>query len=264
MTKSFLNIALVQSDLSWMDVTSNLNHIESIVMSSLATNYKNQVEVDVWVLPEMFSTGFTMDVSGLDQKDTDVVISWMQSLAQSTNALITGSIAVKDNNGYWNRSYAVSADGVLSMYDKVQTFSLSGESDVYNHGDHTNVFTYKGWRIKPLICYDLRFPRLSSNPDLYDVLIYVANWPNTRITHWNKLLEARSIENQAYVIGVNRVGTDPNGFLYNGNSAAYGPMGTLIVEAQSSVEQIVVSNLSYDNLIAIRKQLPFIYDTKQV
>lgn len=260
MKQTKLNIALVQVDLTWMNTDANLLHIQKVIMDQYELSKLNSTHIDIWVLPEMFTTGFTMDVLSINENDTVVVLEWMKQLACGTNSLVMGSVAVKENNKYINRLYAVTQLGVASTYDKIKTFTLSGESALYEKGQFSDVFIYKGWRIKTLICYDLRFPALSSNPDIYDLLIYVANWPKPRIFHWTTLLQARSIENQSYVIGVNRVGLDPLNNTYSGSSSAFDPMGQLIVSTEPNLEQVKIAQLSNHRLNSVRNELPFIKD----
>jgi len=260
MKQSILNVAIVQVDLTWMNTRANLLHIQKLVMKHHESTMSKNTPVDIWVLPEMFTTGFTMDVFALNEQDTILVVEWMKQLANFTNSLVIGSVAVKEGEKYINRLFACTQWGIASTYDKIKTYTPSGESALYERGHLNNIFIYKGWRLKTLICYDLRFPALSSNPDVYDLLIYVASWPMPRISHWITLLQARSIENQAYVIGVNRVGVDPLNNKYCGSSAAFDPMGQLVVSTELNVEQVKIAPLSIDRLNSVRDEFPFIKD----
>lgn len=260
MKQSTLNVAIVQVDITWMNTKANLLHIQKLIMDYHELSMSTNTPVDIWVLPEMFTTGFTMDVLALNEQDTIMVVDWMKQLAKWTNSLVIGSVAVKEGDKYINRLFACTQWEVASIYDKIKTYTPSGESALYERGHLSNVFIYKGWRLKTLICYDLRFPALSSNPDVYDLLIYVASWPNPRISHWTTLLQARSIENQAYVVGVNRVGVDPLKNTYSGSSVAFDPMGQLVISTELNVEQIKIAQMSIDRLNSVRNEFPFIKD----
>lgn len=202
---SGLKITLLQQPLVWMDGPANLRHFD------------RQLELvsgrDVIVLPEMFTTGFAMEAAN-NSLSQDSVITWMQAKARQTDALIAGSAALQTERGAVNRFLLVEPEGKVHLYDKRHLFRMADEHQHYAAGDKRIIVQWRGWRILPLICYDLRFPIWSRNRNDYDLALYVANWPAPRSLHWQTLLTARAIENQAYVAGCNRVGTDGNGRHY--------------------------------------------------
>ncbi len=211
--KNILKITIIQSELVWENSAQNrqvfLEKIKSI----------SEV-VDLIILPEMFTTGFTMNPEKVAETMDGETIHWLKYLAKEKNTAITGSLIIKEGNKYYNRLVFVHPTGEIKTYDKRHTFTLAGEDKIYTAGNKKLIVAYKGWKICPMICYDLRFPVWSRNTDDYNLLIYVANWPKPRITAWSTLLKARAIENMSYVVGVNRIGADDNGHEYSGNSAA--------------------------------------------
>lgn len=213
------------------------------------------------ILPEMFTTGFTMLPEGKAEEMEGATQTWMQTLAAELDAVVVGSLIVEENGQFFNRLLAVGPEGLLTRYDKRHLFRMAGEDENYASGQQSSVFEVKGWRINPLVCYDLRFPVWSRNtsselPRLnYDVLLYVANWPEVRVSHWKTLLKARAIENQAYCLGVNRVGTDGNGVVYSGDSAAIDYMGTVLATATREAKLLNVS-LDWKGLERYREKFP--------
>lgn len=208
-----LSVTLVQTNLHWEDATANMAMLEEKIFGM--TN-----PTDLIILPEMFTTGFTMNPDKLAEPMNLHTTRWMKQMAAQTGAVITGSVVIKDNNKYYNRLLWVSPDGEVDTYDKRHLFRMGKENEVYTGGDKKLIKELKGWKICPLICYDLRFPVWSRNINLaYDLLIYVANWPQVRMYPWDSLLVARAIENQSYVIGVNRIGLDGNNVVHAGHSA---------------------------------------------
>ncbi len=203
-----MKIALIQSSLFWENPNANRNHFEEKINAI-------DEEVDLIVLPEMFSTGFTMNPSAVSETMQGETVLWLQSLAEAKNSAITGSLVIQENNNFYNRLLFVFPSGEIQFYDKRHLFTLAGEDKIYTSGKDKLIVEYKGWKICPLVCYDLRFPVFARNVEEYDVLIYVANWPESRITAWDALLKARAIENMSYTIGVNRVGKDNNNFEHN-------------------------------------------------
>ena len=197
-----INVTLIQSDIIWEDKVSNLK------------NYQNKISqiesTDLIVLPEMFTTGFSMNPKDISETMSGETIQWMKSNASKMNSAICGSIIIEEDDKYFNRFIWVNPDGSICQYDKKHLFSFAGEDKNYTAGNEKIIIEYKGWKICPLVCYDLRFPVWSRNSEDYDLLIYVANWPTKRKLAWKSLLVARAIENQCYVIGVNRVGKDEN------------------------------------------------------
>ena len=250
-----LKVALVQADLVWENKKTNLSNIEKSI-DSLPS------DVDVIILPEMFSTGFTMNPAPNAETMEGDAVKWMKRISHEKNAALTGSLIIAEGNGYFNRLIWMLPDGSFSYYDKKHLFTLAGEQNFYKAGNKKLIVDYKGWKICPMICYDLRFPVWLRNTENYDLLIVVANWPERRISHWEHLLVARAIENQSYVIGVNRVGTDGNDFYYNGSTMVVNPMGKKMLKI-SDLSNVVVATLKYDQITQIRKDLPFLNDRDQ-
>ena len=217
-----MKVALIQSSLFWENPIANRNHFGEKINAIFE-------EVDLIVLPEMFATGFTMNPEIVSETMEGETIQWMQSFAKAKNSAITGSIVIKENDNFYNRLVFVFPSGEIEFYDKRHLFTLAGEDKIYTAGHNKLIVEYKGWKICPLICYDLRFPVFSRNTENYDLLIYVANWPKTRINAWDALLKARAIENMSYTIGVNRIGEDDNGFHYNGHSQVVDFFGDYIL-----------------------------------
>ena len=215
-------------------------------------------KVDLLVLPEMFTTGFTMNPEKISYGEGQKTLDWMQFEARSSQMAITGSIPFYENGNHYNRLFFVEPNGAVSRYDKRHTFTLAGEDKVYKAGVDHLIIDYKGFRINPMICYDLRFPVWARNTWNYDVLIYVANWPDPRIMAWDTLLKARAIENMAYCIGVNRCGKDEAGQVYSGHSAVYDCLGEQV--AFSKEETILYATLAKDHLEATRNKLKFLDD----
>ena len=206
-----MKIAIFQTALIWQEPENNRNLIEKYLHSCKET-------FDLLILPEMFTTGFTMTPSHIAESMDGTTIQWLKNLARQKKTAITGSLIVKEQEQFYNRLVFIFPDGTLEWYDKRHLFSLAGEEKVYTKGKEKCIIEYKDWKICPLICYDLRFPVFSRNVEAYDLLIYVANWPKPRINAWNALLKARAIENMVYTVGVNRIGTDANELEYTGSS----------------------------------------------
>ncbi len=246
-----LRCALLQAPLVWENPEGN-----RIRFSEKLATISN--EVDLIVLPEMFTTGFTMHPERLDPSEGKKTIEWMQQEAHKLNAAIVGSLAFHQNGSYSNRLLFVTPNGKIWHYDKRHTFTLAGENKVYRAGVDKLIVTYKGFKICPLICYDLRFPVWARNAENYDVLLYVANWPEPRIKAWDILLKARAIENMAYCIGVNRIGEDESGHRYPGHSAVYDALGDSL--RFSEREEILYATLSKNHLVTTRKHLKFLED----
>ena len=243
-----MNVTIIQSSLHWQDRQANLNMFEEKIKSI-------SKETDLIVLPEMFTTGFTMDAEP-NAENGNVTLSKMKEWASQKNAAICGSIIVEDKGNYYNRLYFVKPDGSYQSYDKRHLFRMAGEDERYTAGSEKVIIEYKGWKICPLICYDLRFPVWSRNVNNeYDLLIYVANWPAPRSSAWQTLLKARAAENLAYCIGVNRVGKDANGMDYCGNSAIIDFKGDVIFENEN--EEIIHSEtLLKEELSEFREKFP--------
>jgi predicted amidohydrolase len=216
---------------------------------------------DLIVLPEMFTTGFTMDAQAVAEPMNLTTFRWLKQMAAQTRAVVTGSYVVKEKNSYFNRLIWMQPDGQFDSYDKRHLFRMAGEDGIYTAGEQRLIKEWKGWRICPLICYDLRFPvwsrnRTEASTDFaYDLLLYVANWPAPRRTAWNTLLQARAIENLSYVAGVNRVGEDGNGHVYTGDSALIDFKGDVLFR-QTDREAIHQQTLSLDDLRTFREKFP--------
>ncbi len=252
-----LSLTLVQSSLVWESPDANIAHFDKLISSC--------TETDLIVLPEMFTTGFTMQPSTNAEKHEGKGLQWMKQKAAEKNAIITGSICVEENNKHYNRLYWVGADKNYLSYNKRHLFRIGAEDQHYTIGTEKIIATIKGWKILPLICYDLRFPVWSRNKwqvknnELtadYDMLIYVANWPEVRSHPWKQLLIARAIENQCYVVGVNRIGVDGNGFNHTGDSMVINPMGEVISNTKASKESAETVSLDYEFLVSFRKKFP--------
>lgn len=249
-----LHIAAIQSHLSWEDRSANLKHLQKMI------NNLNNEPVDLVILPEMFTTGFTMNASQCAEAPEGESLEWMRKQASRLNAAFCGSIIVQEGALYYNRLYFVWPDGNYQTYDKRHTFSYAGEDQVFSRGKNRLIINYKGWKICPMICYDLRFPVWSRNTEEFDVLIYVANWPESRIQAWDTLLPARAIENLCYTIGVNRVGQDGNQIDYNGHSVFYDPLGQSIAQLNDGVEGMVRRTLEKKGLEKVRSRYRFLDD----
>ena len=247
---SKLKIALVQTSIIWENPQGNRLHFEQMM--------EPINEVDLIVLPEMFSTGFSMTPEHLDPVQESNTVEWMKQMALKHNAAITASIIASENGNFYNRLYFVTAGGETSTYDKRHTFTLAGEDKVYKKGDKRVIIDYKGFRICPMICYDLRFPVWSRNTEDFDILLYVANWPAPRVHAWDTLLKARAIENMVYCVGVNRIGEDENGLKYVGHSAVYDGLGDTLAYSES--EGLIFAELDRSHLVEIREKLMFLQD----
>ena len=248
-----LKVTVIQADLVWENALQNRINFEEKI---------NEIEThtDIIVLPEMFTTGFAMQPEHLAETMDGESIVWMLQLAKAKNSAICGSIIIKENEQYYNRFLFVTPSGEVHQYNKRHLFSLAGEHKRYQNDNKQVIIDYKGWRICPLICYDLRFPVWARNTSNYDILIYVANWPKPRVTAWNTLLKARAIENMSYVVGVNRIGTDANGHEYNGNSIVLDELGNEITPLTENTEAILTTTLSKEKLLASRNKFNFLND----
>ncbi|GLB54074.1 carbon-nitrogen hydrolase [Neptunitalea chrysea] len=249
--KEELNIALVQANLVWEYPEANRAHLKELLEQSALA--------DVYVLPEMFTTGFTMNASAFSETMDGTTVAWMRSLAKEKGAAIAGSMICEEQGKFYNRFVFVTETGEVNFYNKRHTFTLVGEERVYNRGEEKVIVDYKGWRLCLQVCYDLRFPVWARNVEVYDVLLYTANWPVKRIDAWDALLKARAIENMSYVVGVNRVGKDGNEILYNGHSAAFGVLGAPLVFSEDK-EEVLVATLNYGVLTELRDRFKFLDD----
>ncbi len=244
-----LKVTLIQAELFWEDIESNLfqldNKIEGI-----------KENTDLIILPEMFTTGFSMNAENLAQDMQGSSVEWLQEKSRQKSVDIVGSIIVKEGSKYFNRLLWAKPEGGLFVYDKRHLFRMLGEEKVYSAGDKNITVELHGWRISPFICYDLRFPGWTRNfGNRFDAAIFIANWPENRSFHWKSLLQARAIENQCYVIGVNRVGIDGNGQSYSGDSSIIDPLGKVLFQ-HSNQECIYTAELSYLFLQEYRESFP--------
>ncbi|MFT5483909.1 MAG: omega-amidase [Halieaceae bacterium] len=243
-----LKVAMAQTELVWENPEENCRQLE---------NRFRQLEAgtQLLVLPEMFSTGFSMNVKTIAEPLAGPGQQWMKEQARLHDTAITGSLSVDTGEKTFNRLFFNYPDGRIQSYDKKHLFRMAGEHKRYAAGQQRLIVDLAGWRICPLVCYDLRFPVWSRNRQDYDLLIYVANWPKRRRSHWRQLLIARAIENQAYVIGVNRIGTDGNGVKYSGDSLIISPTGELLVDGASE-DGIFSAELDGDALMTYREKFP--------
>ena len=248
---SNLKLVGIEFELIWENPSANRTAFEKKIRSVVGV-------CDVVVLPENFTTGFSMNIDNIDSWGSGETIDWLKSLCRELNVEIMGSVAFNMGDGTArNRGVFVKPDGYVSIYDKKHLFTLGGENDNYIAGDKRTVVEFKGWRILLQICYDLRFPVFSRNnpADVYDAILYVANWPMQRVHAWRTLLQARAIENQCYVMGVNRCGEDPGGNVYTGDSLGVNPWGQVVSEGP-----VVKLECEREKLDEFRRKYPFIED----
>ncbi len=252
MPNEFLNITLIQPDIVWEDKAANLANYEQMIAAA--------ANKEVVVLPEMFSTGFSMAPARLAEPMDGPSVQWMKDMAKKQRCIITGSLIIEGGGKYYNRLLWVQPDGTIGHYDKRHLFGYADEDKHYHRGDKRLIAQVKGWRVCLMVCYDLRFPVWARNYDTaYDVLIYVANWPERRCLAWKTLLQARAIENMSYVVGVNRVGSDANDILYNGDSSVFGPLGETLWQ-RSGESAVQTLSLDKETLNEARNHFPFLDD----
>ncbi|HRN78799.1 MAG TPA: amidohydrolase [Ferruginibacter sp.] len=251
-----IRVSAVQTDLFWEDKNANLKMLENKIVA-----LRGQTEIVI--LPEMFSTGFSMNPSGLAEPEWGKTMQWMKRLSAENKLIITGSLMMDDDEAHYNRLIWMLPNGTFGYYNKRHLFGFAGERAHYSPGNARFIASVNGWKIQLQICYDLRFPVWArhSSPEApeFDVLVYVANWPEKRNTAWKSLLIARAIENQCYVVGVNRVGKDGNGIYHSGDSMIIDPLGQVLRQAAHE-ETILTEALSYENLQQCRHQFPFLRD----
>lgn len=248
-----LNIAFIQANLKWEDSEANRELFSEEIE-------KISADADLIILPEMFTTGFSMNAEKLAESTEGPTLEWLKVKAKQKHAAVTGSVIIKDQGKYYNRLFFVFPDGKYHLYDKRHTFTLAKENETYTAGKERLIVDYKGWKICPLICYDLRFPVWARNTEDYDLLIYVANWPKKRVNAWDALLKARAIENMSYCVGVNRTGEDGDGYVYNGHSAAYDCLGKELTDLNVETEFIKEISIEKDSLYETRSKLKFLQD----
>lgn len=247
-----MKIALIQAPLIWENPQANREYFEERVNSI-------EQEIDLIILPEMFTTGFTMNPKNVAETMEGETILKLKDLAKNKNTAITGSLIVAEEEKYYNRLIFVFPSGKIEYYDKRHLFSLAGEEKIYTSGKEKQIVEYKGWKICPLICYDLRFPVFSRNTEDYDLLLYVANWPKPRTNAWDILLKARSVENMCYTLGVNRIGFDESGHEYVGHSQAIDFLGNTIINAEES-EGVFIADLDKNAMLEARHKFGFLND----
>ncbi|KEO72810.1 nitrilase family protein [Anditalea andensis] len=254
---NILSVALVQTDIYWKDKSSNLSMLEEKIWSI-------RDKVDLIILPEMFNTGFSMDVEELAEHMNFNTGKWMRQMASQTGSVITGSLIIKDSDYFYNRLLWVTPEGDVKFYDKKHLFGMANEDQHFSPGMDNIILSLKGWNIRPQICYDLRFPVWSRNKGVegmpsYDMIFFVASWPSPRISAWDALLKARAIENQSYAVGVNRIGVDGNDIPYVGHTSAYDFKGDPICFL-SDREEIAIIHLDKQALEKSRAKFPFLKD----
>lgn len=247
-----LNLALLQPNIVWQNPSANQQQCEAL-LAEIPSN------TNLIVLPEMWATGFTMTPNQVAEPIDGSSVAWMQQMAQNHKAAVCGSLAIKVGKNFYNRFVFAHPNSGLEIYDKYHPYTPSGEADVYRRGTPPKSFLFEGWRIRPLICYDLRFPLIARNTDDYDLLLCVANWPEARIQAWNALLRARAIENMAYCVGVNRTGKDAYRLQYPGHSASYNALGDVLIDI-SQEETLGMLSLDLAALHQQRLKLPFLHD----
>jgi predicted amidohydrolase len=253
MPHEILKVSVFQFNLVWEDAVANRAKIDAMLQLLPSDS-------DVAFLPEMFSTGFSMNVAELAESMDGETIAWMKHRSAEYQLALCGSLIIKDDDKFYNRLVFVEPSGKVQHYDKRHLFTMAGEESHFEPGRKRLIVEYKGWHICPLICYDLRFPVWARNRNEYDVLVYSANWPEQRTEVWNTLLKARAIENQSYVVGANRVGVDGNEITYSGNSQLIGPKGNLLLSTENYSERIVSAEFSYSQLLKFRKNFPVLDD----
>jgi omega-amidase len=249
-----MKISVIQPDIVWENKLRNFQNLSELISPLLN-------KTDIVVLPEMFNTGFSMNPDQLSELPDGETYDWMKDIAEEGNFGLCGSYMVKDSKNYFNRWVFVSPDKVAIHYDKRHLFSMGGEEKLFSAGKSRITFTFRGVRISPYICYDLRFPVWSRNRNDYDLVIYSANWPEIRRNVWNVLIKARAIENQCYVAGSNRIGTDGMGIRYCGDSTIINPRGESIALADRDKECSVSAEISVIELSEFRKKFPVMNDT---
>ncbi|PZR16245.1 MAG: amidohydrolase [Flavobacterium psychrophilum] len=247
-----MKVAVIQTSLTWENQQVNCARFEKLIKT-------HKVAADIILLPEMFSTGFTMKPEAVAETMDGETVMWMKKLAAAKNCAIAGSVVITEKGNYYNRFLFVMPDGEIESYDKRHLFTLAGENKAYTNGADRLVIEYRGWKICPLVCYDLRFPVFSRNTEDIDLLLYAANWPAPRVLAWDTLLRARAIENMCYVAGVNRIGQDINGHHYPGHSQVFDYLGTSLT-MPSEEEEVITVELDKQSMLETRKKFDFLSD----
>lgn len=248
-----LKVTLFQAYLFWENIDKNLQNI-CLRLSSI------REKTDLIVLPEMFNTGFTMNAEKNAETMDGKTVSWMKQIAFKFDAVVTGSLIIKENDHFYNRLVWMRPDGTFEIYDKKHLFTLGKEHETYTAGEKQLIVNLKGWNIMPIICYDLRFPVwLRNTGGKYDLLLAIANWPETRAHHWRSLLPARAIENQSFIIALNRVGHDGNELYYSGDSTCLDPSGNVVYYKRDE-EDLYTFSMNKSEVLKIRNAMPFLDD----
>jgi predicted amidohydrolase len=247
-----MKISLIQAPLVWESPSANRTYFEEKINLL-------RFKTDLVVLPEMFTSGFTMHAKSVAESMTGETIQWIKNLAETNNLAITGSLIIDEDGNYYNRMIFVFPTGKTEIYDKRHLFTLAGEEKVYQSGKSKTIVTYKDWKICLQVCYDLRFPVFTRNVEAYDLLIYVANWPKPRINAWDILLKARAVENLCYVVGVNRIGEDGNNHHYVGHTQLVDELGNYILEPNER-EGVFTVTLEKTKMLGTRSKLNFLND----
>jgi predicted amidohydrolase len=247
-----MKTAFIQTNIIWENPSKN----RKILLEKINALTES---VDLIILPEMFTSGFTMHPNLIAETMNGATITWLQNVAKAKNCAITGSLVITENNNFYNRMVFVFPDGQMQHYDKKHLFTLAGEDKIYTSGNEKVIVNYNDWKICLQVCYDLRFPVFSRNTENYDLLIYVASWPKVRTNTWDILLKARAVENLSYAIGVNRIGTDNNDFEYIGHSQIIDELGNFIIEPTEN-EGVFIADLDKNKMLETRKKLNFLND----
>ncbi len=247
-----MKVALIQTNIIWENPSENRRILEEKIQTL-------KESVDLILLPEMFTSGFTMHPNLVAETMDGATILWLKEIAKAKNCAITGSLVITEKGNFYNRMLFVFPNGEIQHYDKKHLFTLAGEDKVYTSGMEKVIVNYNNWKICLQVCYDLRFPVFSRNTENYDVLIYVASWPKVRTNAWDILLKARAVENLSYAIGVNRIGTDNNNFEYIGHSQIIDELGNFIIEPTEK-EGIFIATLDKAKMLETRNNLNFLND----
>jgi omega-amidase len=255
-----LNITLIQPDLRWEDKTANLQHFAQLIDGLAGRTH-------LVVLPEMFSTGFSMQPGALAEPMEGPTVAWMKEIAARKKVILTGSLIIEEKGNYYNRLIWMLPNGQYGVYDKRHRFAYAGEDEQYTSGHKRLIASVNGWKVNLLVCYDLRFPvwsrqQLQEGEPEFDLLVYVANWPERRSHAWKTLLQARAIENQSYVVGVNRVGNDGNNISHSGDSMVVDPLGEVVYHAPKE-ESVFTCTLQPEKLEEVRTRFPFWKDADE-
>ncbi len=248
--KTHLKISLIQYPVIWEDAVANHRYLDTLL---------HQHQTDLIVLPEMFASGFSMDVEKIGEPPFGPTFQWMAKKAKELNAAVAGSVSTYERNRYFNRFYFITPGQAVFIYDKKHLFSYGKEATVYSAGDQLSTIYFKGWKIRPIVCYDLRFPVWCRNTDQYDLLLCNASWPKARRDAWMTLLKARAIENMSFVAGVNRTGEDGYNLIYQGDSKMHNTLGEELVQINDH-EEILQFEINKEEQDKTRKHFNFLND----